>query len=132
MSWQSTSPVTGFLPLNSEGVRMGSHPSGVLNGAMASTNTIYTQIVDISRGDNVGVEINYSGTATGTIQVMCSNSGANFYALTFSPVLTQPAGASGGYLINLQQLPFKYFFLQYTNASGSGTLTAYTQIKDLN
>ncbi len=99
---------------------------------MASTNTIYSQIVDISKMDNQGLEVTYTGTPTGTISVMVSNSGINFYALTFNPVLTQPAGGAGGYAINLNQLPFKYMMIQYVNASGAGTLTVYGQQKDLN
>lgn len=132
LNWQSTSPVVGFLPTNSYTSNMGSVPSGNANGPMTGTSTIYSQIVDMSRMDNVGAEINFSGTASGTISVLGSNSGANFYALTFSPPLGQPTGSSGGYLIDLNQFPFKYFLLQYTNSSGSGTLTAYIQSKDLN
>ncbi len=132
ISWQSTNPATGFLPLNAYGSTQGSLPSGNPNGAMASTNTIYSQIIDVSRIDNCGLEITWSGTPTGTFQVMASNSGINFYALTFSPALTQPAGSAGGYVIDLNQFPFKYFMLQYTNSSGSGTLTAFAQVKDLN
>ena len=132
MSWQSTNPTIGFYPQNMTVQQQGSAPSGLLNGAMASTNTIYTQIVDISRMDNMGLEITWTGTPTGTFQVMVSNSGINFYALTFNPALTQPTGSPGGYAVDLNQLPFKYLMLQYTNSSGSGTLTAYGQVKDLN
>lgn len=124
--------MTGFLPLNALGLTQGSLPSGNPSGAMASTNTIYSQIIDISRIDNMGLEITWSGTPNGTLSVMVSNSGINFYALTFNPVLAQPAGSAGGYAINLNQLPFKYVMLQYTNSSSTGTLTAYAQIKDLN
>ena len=132
LSWQTTNPATGFLPLNATGVTQGSAPSGLLNGVMSSTNTIYTQIIDISRIDNMGLEITWTGTPTGTLSVMVSNSGINFYALTFNPALTQPAGSAGGYAIDLNQLPFKYVMLQYTNSSGSGTISTYGQIKDLN
>jgi hypothetical protein len=132
MSWQSTNPATGFLPLNINSQAQGSPPSGLINGAMSGTNTIYTQIVDVSRMDNCGLEVTWTGTPTGTFQVMVSNSGINFYALTFSPALAQPAGSPGGYAIDLNQLPFKYFMLQYTNSSGSGVLTVYAQVKDLN
>lgn len=132
LSWQSTNPATGFLPLNAYSGTQGSLPSGTLAGAMASTNTIYTQILDISRMDNCGLEVTWTGTPTGTITVNVSNSGINFYALTFSPVLTQPAGAAGGYAIDLNQLPFKYMMLKYVNSSGSGSLTVYAQMKDLN
>ena len=132
MSWQSTNPATNFYPQNMTVQGQGSPPSGLLNGVMSGTNTIYTQIVDISRIDNCGLEVTWTGTPVGTFQVMVSNSGINFYALTFNPALTQPAGSAGGYAIDLNQLPFKYFLLQYTNTSGSGILTVYGQIKDLN
>lgn len=128
-NWQSTNPSVGFLPTHSPG---GSVPSGVVNGAMASTNTIYSQIIDISKMDNMGLEVTYTGTPTGVFSVQVSNSGINFYALTFDPVLTQPSGAPGGYAIDLNQLPFKYMFLSYANASGTGVLTVYGQSKDLN
>lgn len=128
-SWQATSPVTGFLPNPYQG---GSLPSGTVHGAMASTNTIYSNIVDLSKMDNVGLEVTWTGTPTGTFTVNGSNSGINFYALTFNPTLTQPAGSAGGYLIDLSGFPFKYIMLQYVNASGTGTLAVYGQNKDLN
>jgi hypothetical protein len=130
--WQSTNPATGFLPLNLKTQAQGSVPSGVIAGTMSGTNTIYSQILDISRMDNQGLEVTWTGTPAGTFSVMVSNSGINFYALTFNPVLTQPAGSAGGYAIDLNQLPFKYVMLQYTNISGTGTLTVYGQQKDLN
>lgn len=129
-NWQSTNPVTTLLPLQAN--QSGSMPSGVLAGAMASTNVIYSQIIDVSRMDNIGLELTFTGTPTGTFEVYGSNSGAQFYALTFSPALTQPSGSSGGYLIDLSGYPFKYLLLKYTNASGSGSLFVYGQMKDLN
>ena len=135
-NWQSTSPVTGFLPLNNNTQGKGSVPSGFLDGAMSGTNTIYSQILDLSRMDNFGLEVNYNydatGTASGVFQVMGSNSGVYFYALTFNPALGQPAGSPGGYLVDLNQFPFKYLMLQYTNTTGTGVLIVYGQQKDLN
>lgn len=122
-NWQTTTPVpfVANTPL-----------SGNLTGTMASTNTIYTNIVDTTIKDNLGIELTWTGTPTGTITVMCSNSGSAFYSLTFSPPLAQPAGSADGYLISLTQVPFKYIFVQYVNASGSGSLTAWLQTKDIN
>lgn len=128
-NWQATNPATGFLPNPNQS---GSIPSGTVNGAMASTNTIYSQILDISKMDNQGLEVTWTGTPTGTIQVLVSCSGISFYALTFNPALSQPNGSASGYAIDLNQIPFKYMLLQYTNVSGSGTLTVYGQQKDLN
>jgi len=131
-NWQSSNPATTFLPVNNNTVNKGSIPSGIINGTMSSTNTIYSQIVDISRMDNMGLEVTWTGTPTGTFSVMVSNSAINFYALTFSPSLAQPSGSASGYAVNLNQLPFKYIMLQYTNISGSGVLTVFGQSKDLN
>lgn len=99
---------------------------------MTGTSTIYSQIINIARMDNIGLEVTWTSTAVGTFSVMVSNSGLSFYALTFDPVLTQPAGAAGGYAVNLNQIPFRWMMLQYVNASSTGTLTVYGQEKDLN
>jgi hypothetical protein len=82
--------------------------------------------------DNLGLAVSWTGTPTGTFQVMGSNDGAFFFPLTFSPALTQPADSSGGYGINLNQFPWKYLLLEYTNSSGSGLITTTLQVKDLN
>lgn len=130
-NWQTTSPVTGFLPGPgpNQDVSGNSKKSGTLAGVMTGTSTIYTNILGIRQTDNEGIELTWTGTPTGTIQVMVSNSGINFYALTFNPILAQPTGSSGGYVISLTGIPFQYMFIQYANASGTGTITAYAQCK---
>lgn len=128
-NWQSANPQTGFLPANFPN---GSTPSGTLTGAMASTNTIYSNIIDVSKMDNLGLDISWTGTPTGTLSVIGSTLGSNWFALTFSPSLTQPSGSTGGYGVNIKQYPWKYIMLQYVNVSGTGVLTAGMQCKDLN
>jgi Flp pilus assembly protein TadG len=131
-NWQTTSPVIGFLPAPGPGqdIAGNSKPlSGVIAGAMTGTSTIYTNILGLRQTDNQGIELTWTGTPTGTISVMVSNSGINFYALTFSPPLSQPGGSAGGYVISLTAIPFQYMFLQYVNASGTGTITTYSQCK---
>ncbi len=132
-NWSSTNPVTAFLPSPGPNcsVAGNSPPSGTLAGTMATTATIYTNIIGVRQHDTQGLEITWTGTPTGTITVMCSISGLSFYALTFSPVLTQPSGSGDGYLIRILQ-PFQYMFLKYVNASGSGSITAYSQCKAYN
>lgn len=133
-NWQTTSPVTSFLPApgpNQDG--SGNSPkSGILAGAMSSVDVIYTNIIGLRQTDTQGIELTWTGTPTGTIQVMVSNSGINFYALTFTPSLGQPSGSADGYVIALTDIPFQYLFLQYTNVSGNGTITAYSQCKAKN
>ena len=128
-SWQANNPALTFQPTP---YQPGSIPSGNLNGAMAATNTIYSQIVDVSKLDNIGLDVDWVGTPTGTFSVMGSNSGVSFKSLTFNPVLAQPAGSDGGMIIDINQFPFKYIMLQYVNASGAGVLTVSGQNKDLN
>lgn len=131
-NWQSTDPSIGFLPLNGNTSDKGSVPSGVATGAMASTNVIYSQIVDVSKMDNIGLHVSWTGTAVGVFKVTASNPGTQFSALTFSPLLQQPNGSDGFYTISLNQFPYKYILLQYTNTSGTGVLSVVGQQKDLN
>lgn len=132
LNWQATDPTVTLFPIVNKGGTGGSVPSGTKTGTMASTNTIYTNIVEFANMDNVGLEIDWTGTPVGTITIYCSVSGVNWHALTFTPVLAQPAGAAGGYNVSLNQVPFKYVYVKYTNASGSGSITIFGQFKDLN
>jgi hypothetical protein len=127
LNWQSTNPITSFLP---NPHTYGSQPSGVVSGTMSGTNTIYSNILDISRMKGIGLEVTWSGTPTGTYSILVSNSGISFYSLTFNPTLGQPSGSAGGEAIQLSPIDFKYLLVEYTNSSGSGTLTTYLQLKD--
>jgi hypothetical protein len=130
-NWQSTNPQTGFLPGNSQ-YSGGSKPSGVLTGAMASTNTIYSNIIERSRMDNHMIELSWTGTPTGTITVLVSNSGLNWPSLTFTPAFSQPSGSAAFEGLNISMLAAKYIMLSYVNSSGSGSLSAFLQSCDIN
>lgn len=131
-NWQSANPATGFLPLTNITQDRGSKASGVVNGVMTGTNVIYSQIIDVSKMDNIGLEVAWTGSAVGVFEVMGSISGINFPSLTFDPVLAQPSGTAGEYLVGITQDQFRYIMLKYTNTSGTGTLNVYGQFKDLN
>lgn len=122
-NWSATSPVP-FSPNTAL--------SGVITGAMASTNVIYSNIQDLTNTDNQGLEFSWTGTPTGTIALFASVGGVSFFAVTPSPALTQPAGSATGFITALNQFPYRYFYIQYTNVSGTGVLTALIQSKDLN
>jgi hypothetical protein len=130
LNWQSVNPVTGFLPLNNNTAGKGSVPSGVLVGVMSGTSTIYSQIFDVSRMDNDGLEISWSGNPVGTISYLASISGSFFFPISLTTA--QPAGSASGFGVNLNQYPYKYLLIQYTNSSGAGSLSAWIQEKDLN
>lgn len=100
--------------------------------ALSDTNTVTSDTFNANQLDNIGLQISFSGDMTGTLSVNCSIDNENFEALTFSPALAQPAGSDLSYLVDLNQVPFPYLQISYTNDSGSGTLTVYLSAKDLN
>jgi hypothetical protein len=120
LNWTTTTPVP---------YRANVALSGVTSGSMTGTGTLYSQILEVSRQDNLGIEVSWTGTPTGTLSVLGSASGTFFFPLTFTPPLTQPAGASGGYGIDLNQFPWRFFVFEYVNVSGTGNLTAYLTCK---
>lgn len=122
-NWQSTNPA----PYNPN-----TPLTGALTGTMSGTNVIYSNIQDVSNTDNQGLEVQWSGTPTGTIEVLGSESGIFFFPLTFDPALAQPGGSAGGYGVDLNQFPWRYLAIRYTNVSGSGSLTVWVGSKDLN
>ena len=99
--------------------------------AVTGTNTYTSASTDINQLHNVGLDVRYTGTMTGNLQVLCSNDNVVFTALTFTPALTQPTGSNLNILIDMNQVPFRYIQTQYTNSSGSGTLTILLTAKDL-
>ncbi len=135
LNWQSVNPATAFLPWPGPGstVAGNSQPlSGVTAGVMASTSTIYSNIIGLRQSDVSGIEVAWTGTPTGVLSVLVSNSGINWPALTFDPVLTQPAGSASSIFIQLSPIGAALFYLKYVNASGSGTISAYLQCKAFN
>ena len=100
--------------------------------AVSGTATVNSETFNCSNLDNLGLQIAFAGTMTGTLTVNCSIDNKNFAALTFTPPVSQPSGSNLSYLIDLNQLPFPYLQVSYTNASGSGTLDVYLSAKDLN
>ncbi len=99
--------------------------------AVTGTNTYTSSPTNINQQHNIGIQVNFTGTMSGTFSVICSNDGVNYTDLTFNPAITQPSGSNLGYLISCQQVPFYYLAVQYVNSSGSGTLTSILTSKDL-
>lgn len=106
------------------------------DGSMAAS--INSAITNVQYMDNVGIQVKWtSSDAVGVIAVEASINydprlgTGDFVALTFSPVLTQPASNNGSYLINLNQLPYVYYRVSYTRTSGSGTLNIWFTSKEI-
>jgi len=101
-------------------------------GNMTGTATINSPAVFIENIDNIGLQVSWTGTPVGTITINGSIDGVTYSSFDFSPTLAQPAGSPGSYLVSINQAPFDYLQVSYTNASGSGSLTVFILGKDLN
>ena len=103
--------------------------------AVSGTNTYHSPVSEVSQQHNIGLDVTFTGTMTGTLTVEGCNAFDNkpqvFKALTFTPAITQPTGSSLAYLVDVNQFPFRYFRVSYVNASGSGTLSVVMTSKDL-
>lgn len=104
-------------------------PIHIITSGDMSQATVSSSVITNTYQDNIGIQATWTGTPTGTIEVDGSNDGTNFYALTFNPAISQPAGVAGGFLININQYPFAYLKVLYTKTSGTGTLDAYLVAK---
>lgn len=111
----------------------------IKNGVMTGTTVLISTPQNLQNFDNTGLEVTWTGTSVGSFAVLGSVSAivpqaaaVNYYSLTFNPPLPGPAGAAGGYLIDLNNFPFPEMEFQYTNASGTGVLNVYLYSKDLN
>src|ERR1700678_3058597 len=90
----------------------GAGPQLLTNGSMTGTAVLTSKTFEIQNLDNVGLQIEWTGTPNGTVQILASINNVTFHALTFSPALAQPAGSAGGYLVDLNQVPFPYVQVQ--------------------
>lgn len=101
------------------------------------SGSLLTNLVDVSYTDNVGIQLNFTGTPVGTFAVEGSIdyddhlSTGNWSSLTFSST-PSAAGAADVHLLNLNQLPYKKIRVRYTRSSGSGTLNVFIMAKGLN
>lgn len=89
--------------------------------------------VQMSFMDNVGIQVKWTGTPTGTLDVQVSLDPMNlgWQSVPFSPTPTQPAGSSGTDWYEVNQSPAAYVRLIYTRMSGTGTLNAKIAIKSV-
>lgn len=97
--------------------------------------------IDIRWQDNCSIQVNISGTPTGTLAVQGSldynpitNVAGNWIPILLpAPVsataITITAGSPSPILLDLNQLSFPYFRLSYTAGGGTGTMDAYASTK---
>jgi hypothetical protein len=108
----------------------------LVDGSMAGN--LVSAITSAQYQDNIGIQVKWaSADAVGVITVEASINWnphlqtGDWVSLTFDPVLTQPNSNNGSYLINLNQLPYVYYRVNYTRTSGSGTLNIWFSSKEI-
>jgi hypothetical protein len=112
------------------------------NVAVSGTATYTSTVVEIENLDNVYLQLESSGTMTGSYTVQVSNdynqdnqgnviNAGQWVTLTLSPSPTVAAGSPSPIGIDCNQLGAPFLRVQYTNASGTGTVNAYVSGKML-
>jgi hypothetical protein len=92
--------------------------------------TITSARVDIRYLDNISVQLNFTGSPTGTFDVLGSIDGINYIALTISPALAA-TGSGGQLLVDLNQLSVPFIKVRYNFTSGSGSLDVWVSGKEV-
>ena len=99
-----------------------------LFSASSMAGTLTSPATSIRTTDNIGIELFYTGTPTGTFTVQGTVDGTNWRALDFGGAITA-SGAGDTHLITINQCPFDQLRLVYTPTSGAGNLTATIMAK---
>ena len=80
--------------------------------------------------DNVGIELVWTGTPTGTFYIEGTVSGNTWQALDFGSAVSA-VGAEGSHLLNINQCPYDQLRISYIATSGTGTLNGYIIAKEI-
>lgn len=110
-----------------------------LVSAASMVSTVTSKAQACQYQDNVGIQLIWTGTPTGTFDVQVSinhaqdfqgniTTAGTFTSLTLSPV-PAAAGSAGSYYVDLNQLSAPYYRIVYTPSSGTGTLDIYVSGK---
>lgn len=107
----------------------------VLNEEVVDGYGVTSDATNIAFLDNSSYQLSWTGDLEGTFAVEASNNydpiknTGSFEAVTFNPPLGEAEGTEGSYLIDLNQLPFKWVRLAFTRTDGEGNVTAVFNAK---
>lgn len=101
--------------------------------------SITSPIVEVRLQDNIGIQLDWTGTPTGTFDVQISSNHlqdingnvqvpGTWVSLPLSPAITASGSADTAY-IDLNQQSAQYMRIVYTRTSGTGSLTAVVVAK---
>lgn len=110
----------------------------IVNGDMSLTS-ITSKITNLQFLDNVGLQLVFTGSPTGTFDVEVSASyeqdslGNVINAGTWTPITLSPVpeatGSAGNIYIDINQTSSPWIRVVYTKGSGSGTLNSFITAK---
>ena len=114
-------------------------PVHAIDAGDMSLTSITSAVVETKLQDNIGIQLNWTGTAAGTFDFQISMDhkedasgnvqvAGNFVSVPISPAITASGSADSAY-VDLNQISAPYFRIVYTKNSGSGTLDAYVNGK---
>lgn len=89
-----------------------------------SQATVTSASTNIEGYDNISIQINATGTPSGTFEIQGSVDNSNWIALDLSSVPTL-SGAADQILVNLVDLAFPWIRTVYTKVSGSGAVDVW-------
>jgi hypothetical protein len=107
--------------------------------AVSMGASILGTAIAIKNQDNVGIQLNWTGTPTGTFDVQISNdhvqdttgnilNAGNFISIPLSPAIIA-TGAAGTAFVDINQTGAVFIRVNYNATSGTGVLDAYISAK---
>lgn len=105
----------------------------------ASSFDTYSNPTNIDYLDNVGIQVVWTGTTVGVLEVYGSNDDANaqqgkyptnWSKFEFGATINVDT-TNSDLLIHMNQVPYSWIALKYTATSGTGTMTATITCKEV-
>src|SRR4051812_28064818 len=91
--------------------------------ATGSSNTIKIKYANLA-----GIQLNWTGTPTGTINLQGSLDDSTYVTMTLSAAIA-PAGSADTGLIDILDTAMPYLKILYTRTSGTGSMNIYLNYK---
>lgn len=103
--------------------------------------SITGDVVEIKNQDNIGIQLHWTGTPTGSFDFQISNNhkqdsngnvtvAGDWITLPVMPAITAAGSADDAY-VDLNQISAMYMRVVYTRTSGTGSLNAYVSGKGI-